>query len=115
MNDLHFDSLTRRASLTTLGVAGVAAFASPFTATAKRKHKNANTKQRKHKNANTTQAKTNTAIERCQTQVVQCTDFISAACAGDAACVAKHQPCCTFPGQCDFTGFITCLQQVLNM
>ena len=105
MNDLHFDSLTRRASLTTLGVAGVAAFASPFTATAKRKHKNANTKQ----------AKTNTAIERCQTQVVQCTDFISAACAGDAACVAKHQPCCTFPGQCDFTGFITCLQQVLNM
>jgi len=105
MNDLHFDRLTRRASLTTLGVAGLAAFASPFNATAKRKHKNANTNQ----------AQTNTAIERCQTQVAQCTDFISAACPGDAACVAKFQPCCTFSEQCDFTGFITCLQQTLNM
>jgi hypothetical protein len=115
MNDLHFDRLTRRASITTLGVAGLAAFASPFTATAKRKHKKANTKQRKHKNANTKQATANTAIEKCQTQVGQCTDFISAACPGDAACVAKLQPCCTFSGQCDFTGFINCLQQAASV
>src|SRR5215213_3026252 len=105
MNDLHFDRLTRRAVLTTLGVAGLAAFVCPFNATAKRKHKKANTNQ----------AQTNTAIERCQTQVAQCTDFISAACPGDAACAAKFQPCCTFSEQCDFTGFITCLQQTLNM
>jgi hypothetical protein len=105
MNDLHVASLSRRTSLTTLAVAGLAAFAGPFTATAKRKHKNANAKN----------AKTNKAKERCKTQVAQCTDFISAACPGDAACVAKFQPCCTFSGQCDFTGFITCLQQTLNM
>jgi len=102
MNDLHFDSLTRRASLTALGVGGLAVLASPLTTAAKQKHKNARN------------AKTNKAKERCETQVAQCTDFISAACPGDAACVAKFQPCCTFSGQCDFTGFITCLQQTLN-
>jgi hypothetical protein len=105
MNDLHFDSLTRRASLTTLGVVGLAALASPFTATARQKHKHANKKREK----------TNKAKERCETQVAQCTDFIAASCPGDAACVAKFQPCCTFSGQCDFTEFITCLQQTLNV
>jgi hypothetical protein len=104
MNDLHLDRLPRRASLTTLGVGGLAALASPFTATAKRKRKNANAKK----------AKTNKAKERCETQVAQCTDFIVASCPGDAACVAKFQPCCTFSGLCDFTGFLTCLQQTLN-
>jgi hypothetical protein len=103
MNDLHFENLTRRASLSTLGVAGLAALSTPFTAAAKQKHRNGE------------KEKTNKAKERCQTQVAQCTDFVVASCPGDAACVAKLQPCCAFSGQCDFTGFITCLQQTLNM
>ena len=96
MNDRHFDSLTRRASIVTPGVGGSAAVASPFTVAAKQKHKNAsNTKAKK----------------RCQSQIAQCTTLVAQACPGDAACVARLQPCCTVVGQCDFSGFITCLQQ----
>ena len=94
MNDRHVDGLTRRASLATLGVAGLMALASPLRASAK------------HKNGKNTKAK-----KRCQTQIAQCTTLVAQACPGDDACVARLQPCCTVVGQCDFSGFITCLQQ----
>ena len=100
MNDLHFDNLTRRASLTPLGGGGLVALASPVRAAAK---------GNKSKNRKGSSAK-----KRCMTQVAQCTDFSTAACAGDPACAATFQPCCSPAGQCDFTGFITCLQQAVN-
>ena len=109
MNDVFFDALTRRsaprgpaaggvsrrASIMTLGTAGLAAaLGSPFTADAKKK----GGKNKKKKKCR----------DRCKPQVGQCTTAIAGLCAGDPTCLDSAL-CCPILGSCDFSGFFACL------
>jgi hypothetical protein len=102
MNDLSFGTLvrravgrvSRRASLMTLGMAGLAALASPLSTVAKKRKKSAGKKAR----------------QKCQKQRGQCTTFLLPICAGGSAdCVVRVQRCCALAGNCDPVGFFTCL------
>jgi len=91
MDDVSFDALSRRASLTALGTAGLAAaFTAPLTAGAKKKKK-------KKADVN----------KLCKKQVGQCTSFLLAQCAGQPTCPAIVA-CCSFFGKCNTTGFLAC-------
>jgi hypothetical protein len=100
MNHVNFDSLTRRASLATLGVAGMVALAHPFTAGAKKNRK----KKRNKGDVN----------KLCKQQVDQCLE--SSALFGceedDLECQALFETCSPEMGQCDFDGFFVCLIDV---
>jgi hypothetical protein len=99
MNDLPFDTLTRhaarrasrRASLMTLGKAGLAALASPLSTVAKKKRAGKKAKQ------------------KCQRQVGQCTTFLLPLCGEDPDCLTFAQQCCALTGNCDPVGFINCV------
>jgi hypothetical protein len=101
MNDLSFDALarhaagrvSRRASLMTVGAAGVATLVRPLSSEAKKKGKSAGKK----------------AKQKCQKQTGQCTTFLNPICAGDPTCLAKAQECCGFAGSCDVNGFFDCV------
>jgi len=90
MDDVTFDALSRRASLLTLGPAGVAALASPIAASAKKKKK-----------------KKGDVNKLCKKQVQPCLDFLTAACAGEPSCLAVLG-CCSILGSCNTTQFLTC-------
>jgi hypothetical protein len=89
MNNATFDALSRRASLVTLGAAGLAALADPVVADAK------NTAKKK-------------ARKKCQQQVGQCTAFLAEQCDGDPSCLAVTA-CCPSLGNCDVAAFFACL------
>lgn len=91
MNFLSFDALTRRASLLSLGAAGVRALAGPLVADAKK-----NKIKKK-------------ARQKCQNQAGQCLAFLSVSCGTDTSCVESAQQCCPLIGTCDFAGFVACL------
>lgn len=90
--DTHaFDALTRRASLVTLGAAGLAALADPLTTAASKK-------KRKKGDVN----------KRCQQQVAAWTAFVPSICADGPNC--EPLIACGVPlAVCDFTGFLVCL------
>jgi hypothetical protein len=46
----------------------------------------------------------------CQTQVAPCQELLTAACGGDAKCLATVQTCCPKVGTCDFGGFFACVE-----
>lgn len=93
MDEASFDALTRRASLVTLGTAGLAAaLGGSFTADAKKK-RGKNKKK---------------SPDRCASQVAQCTTSITAFCSGEPTCL-DSVACCPILENCDFTGFFTCL------
>jgi hypothetical protein len=89
-------ALTRRASLMTLGTAGVTALAGPFAGKAKNK------KKHKHKSGDVNKL--------CKTQVDPCISTLTPGC-DDAFCVVTIRRCCQFFGTCDVTGFITCVAE----
>ncbi len=111
MNDRTFDFVTlravrgfsRRATLTTLGTAGLAALAHPFMTEAKKKG-GKNKRDRKDKNTKTCPE----PVDRCTPQTEQCTAVLSAFCGGDPNCL-DSVACCSFLGSCDATTFLTCL------
>jgi hypothetical protein len=45
----------------------------------------------------------------CKSQILDCEAFAQVSCQGDAACITELTACCDFIGVCNFTGFITCL------
>jgi len=101
MNDMTFDTLTRRTSLLSLGTAGIVALALPVAADAKNKRKKKGKKKAKQK---------------CQSQVAPCATLVGdlncgfiADPAEQAACLARVAGCCERVATCDFTGFIACL------
>lgn len=94
MNHQIFDAITRRAALSALGGAGVAALAAPASVRGKKRR---NGKEKKG-NANTL----------CQKQAGQCTSFITAACGDNPRCLAFTLPCCPLLGSCDTAGFLRC-------
>jgi CDP-diacylglycerol pyrophosphatase len=88
MTDHPFDTLTRRASLLTMG-AGVAALAAPVAAQARKAGNKAN--------------------KKCKKQVGQCRKSVIDTCEGNQECEDAQLPCCEFLGKCNFTGFANCL------
>jgi hypothetical protein len=94
MNEVTFDALTRRASLASLGAAGVAALALPLAADAKNK-----TKKK--------------AKKKCKSQIEPCVTILTEAEGScDPDCVAQITACCQFAGNCDFNGWLTCLTTI---
>ncbi len=105
MNDLSFDAVTRyaatalsrRASLMTLGGAGVstlAAVARPITADARK------------------QSAAKKAKKKCKKQIGPCVTAVAPDCSGDPACLAGVRRCCGLAGICDIIGFFTCLPTI---
>jgi len=105
MNDVAFGAMahgavggfSRRASLVTLGTAGLAALTHPFTTEAKKRKKKRKTSTGKQ------------AEKKCKTQTGQCISAITPLCKGDAACLARIQNCCLIAGNCDPVGWLQCL------
>jgi hypothetical protein len=91
MDPVSFDALSRRASLMTLGTAGLAALASPLTVDAKKKKK-----------------KKGDVNKLCKRQIGECNTFVTITCAGDPECL-DALPCCQELKTCDFAGFLNCL------
>jgi hypothetical protein len=93
MNDRSFDALTRRASLVTLGAAGLATLAGSLTGYAKNNRTNTNRKAKK----------------KCKRQAGQCTSVVTEACEGDPDCLERLLACCEPTGRCAIVGFLDCL------
>jgi hypothetical protein len=94
MDHRSFAALTRRASLTTLSAAGVAALAAPRAGVTKKKRK------KKKFDVN----------KLCKQQVDQCATAAAVDCAGDPECIAATNLCCQELASCDFAGLFTCLE-----
>jgi hypothetical protein len=109
MNDSAFDEIarsttehvSRRASLMTLGGAGLAALlAAPFATGAKKKNNN-NNKKRKKK----TRRKIDAAVAAaCGAQIGQCQTFLTAMRSN-----AQQVACCQLLTDCNFTAFGACI------
>jgi len=103
MNQGVVNTVSRRAALPVLGVAGLAgALLSPFETQAKKKHKKNNRKKEDPENPEDPNA-------LCNQQVAQCTTFFNPACKGDLACLEKVNRCCPPLGTCQFATAFSCL------
>jgi hypothetical protein len=104
MNAIALDALTRRASLLSLGVAGLtAALTSPLSAGAKNKAKKKLKKKQQQK---------------CQAQVGQCNDTYTAYCESISddpdvvqTCLDAYTPCCESLASCDYAAFFACTRR----
>jgi hypothetical protein len=112
MDDWSFATLTqkaakdvsRRASLLTLGAAGLSAIvASPFTSEAKKGRK----KHRRNQSVPSSPPVPPEA-DRCAPQVAPCQTFVTATCGISSTCPNQIQ-CCDLLGTCDASGFFACL------
>jgi hypothetical protein len=115
MNDRSFDALalhaagriSRRASLGTLGAAGVTALAalSGVRSTAARKKGKG---KKKRGSANVARQ----ADQKCAQQKQQCVDFVKESCpVGDQECALDAILCCRIAGECDIIGFLLCIAE----
>jgi hypothetical protein len=96
MHEIAFDRLSRRASLTALGTAGVVGLLAHAPA------------------AEGKQSTSKKAKKKCKKQVDQCLSSFTAACAGDPTCLALTQKCCPLIGTCDFSAFAACTSPPQN-
>jgi hypothetical protein len=111
MIEQTFDAITRRAAggvsrratIATLGTAGFAAIANPFSVDAK-KSGGKNKKKSGGKNKKSCPRQE----DRCAPQVAECTTFLTALCGGDPTC-QDSIGCCTLLGSCAANSFLTCL------
>jgi hypothetical protein len=102
-----FDRLTRRASLLTFGMAGMARLTGSLAADAKRHHK----KRKKRKKGD--------ATKLCKLQVDQCIEDATINCQTlpeerIPQCLAAVDLCCPILGTCDFDGFFLCTQTAVS-
>jgi hypothetical protein len=95
MNDLTFDHLTRRASLTALGAAGVAGLLGHVPGTSAKESASKKAKKK--------------AQQKCKSQVDQCIGSANVLCEdGDEECRGKVRACCPKLEDCNFTAFFAC-------
>lgn len=106
-------TVSRRASLTALGMAGVLAPTRPMTTTGKKnkKGKLANSAKRDKQRCQQDLVACNAQGVSCAAQAEDCTALLSAICAGDPLC-PEFVTCCSFLGDCNATAFLTCLTNV---
>jgi hypothetical protein len=99
--------ISRRATLATLGAAGLATLAGPFAVDAKKK---GGKNKKKHKNTTIVPAPLEcppALVDRCPAQVETCEILVGRFCAGDPNCQTRVA-CCSLLETCDATGFFTC-------
>lgn len=90
-------AFSRRASLATLGAAGLTAtLANPHFTDARKKQRKKQGKQLK-------------ADALCKKQVGQCSDFFTPSCVGNPDCLATVDRCCPELGSCALDGFFDCV------
>ena len=94
MVTVAFDILTRRASLVSVGTAGVAALAAPIATAGKKK------KRKKIKGD---------VFKHCKQQEVECAFVVESECQGDTDCLLQGLQCCERLATCDIVGFVDCL------
>lgn len=87
-------SVTRRASLTAPGAAGLAGLLGPLPAASA--------------NPGETKKARRKAKKKCKNQVNQCLDNVSALCNGDEGCLSTLPACCPILADCNFTAFFAC-------
>jgi hypothetical protein len=63
---------------------------------------------RKHGKKRTRKSRQEKIFSRCNSQIADCDAFVQENC-NDAACVAAVTVCCQLLGECNFTGFIACV------
>ena len=90
MKDQRFDHLTRRASLATLGVAGLAGVLGHAPATSAK------------------QSASKKARKKCKNQVSQCLSSVSLICGTSDECKQSLPACCQLLSTCDFNAFLAC-------
>lgn len=90
----RLSSLTRRASIMTLGVAGLSTAIPPLAARDKKKKKG-------------------DVNKLCKPQTDQCEAIFTVGCNGNPECLASIR-CCESLSTCDFNGFATCLDATQN-
>ncbi len=90
MAAMSIPKLTRRASLATLGAAGLGATAHPLAAGAKGKKKG-------------------DVNKRCKQQVDPCKAAITQQCGNDPQCLAAGPACCESLKNCAFSDFAVCI------
>lgn len=96
MTSTAFDAFTR-------GLSRQKALAAPVSAEDRKRNK-------KKKNKNNSGQ--NKILARCVSQIPACATLVQQSCGDDAACLAARTACCDFVGACDFTGFVTCFEDV---
>lgn len=95
MNDLTFDHLTRRTSLTALGAAGVVGLLGHAPATSAKQSASKKAKKK--------------ARKKCENQVDQCIGSANLLCEdGDEDCRLSLVACCPELDDCNFIGFFGC-------
>jgi hypothetical protein len=106
MDARSFDAITRRASLLTLGAAGLAALGLSSSTDARKRNGNGkrNNNGKNGKNRKQNKGKINA---RCKKQVGECEAFLTPQC--EVENCAEIIACCAFLGQCNVDGFFTCL------
>ncbi len=101
MNEFTFDHLTRRASLTALGAAGVAGLLGHVPTTSAKE--SASKKARKK------------AQQKCKSQVDDCIGSANLLCGeGDEECGGNVRACCPQLEDCNFTAFVACARASSN-
>jgi hypothetical protein len=106
MDARAFDAITRRASLLTLGAAGLATLG--LTGEAGARKRNGNGKRNNGKNRKNRKQNKGDANKRCKQQVPECEAILAPLCEGQENC-DEIVACCSSLGQCNVTGFFDCL------
>ena len=117
MNELTFDvlarraatSVSRRASLLTLGTVGLTALMGPISVTAKSKNKKKKSDKKDKQQCQQDLAECTEQATQCAEQVEPCISFLTVVCGDDPGCLAQQGPCCDFLEGCDASEFILCL------
>jgi hypothetical protein len=117
MNEQTFDDfarrtlavVSRRTTLATLGVVGLAALARPFPIEGKKGNKKNTSSKKARKRCKKDLAACTAQGASCSTQAEECTTFLSAICTSAPACPSMIA-CCSFLGRCDAGTFLICLE-----
>jgi hypothetical protein len=92
-----FDAWTRRASLLTLGIAGLGTLGAPLADAKKRKKKKGDVNK------------------FCKTQVEPCVTLLPESCGGNEECIEAMTACCAFLGTCDYLGLVDCIADIPDL
>ena len=98
MSDTIFDTFTR-------GLSRQLPTAAPIASESRNRGKKQNKKNGGQKKV----------FSLCNSQISDCEAFAQVSCTGDAACITAISACCQLIGVCNFTGFVTCINDAAQV